>query len=120
MIVTLISQSVLISQFIKGQLAFVTRKNKYKGISGIAKKTIFISYLSLVLLLPRQSYLNLNLNLNRIGIRSVPLLNHLDQPFSKPKAIVTQEPKHGGIETLLFGNQLFGLYNVHKKPLKGR
>jgi hypothetical protein len=37
---TLISQSVLISQFIKGQLAFVTRK-KYK-VWGIAKKTIFI------------------------------------------------------------------------------
>jgi hypothetical protein len=39
---TLISQSVLISQFIKGQLAFVTRKNKYKGIDRIAKKQFFI------------------------------------------------------------------------------
>jgi hypothetical protein len=41
---TLISQSVLISQFIKGQLAFVTRKNKYKGIDRIAKKNNFYGW----------------------------------------------------------------------------
>jgi hypothetical protein len=71
--------------------------------------------MSLVLLLPRQSYLNLNLNLVESESDRC-LAESSDQPFSKPKAIVTQEPKHGGIETLLFGNQLFGLYNVLKAP----
>jgi hypothetical protein len=101
---TLISQSVLISQFIKGQLAFVTRKNKYKGIDRIAKKNNF--------------YL---LN-NPIQSKKLTPGLLLDQLFSKPKAIVTQEPERGGIDkmTLLFGNQLFGLIqrskSTDKKP----
>jgi hypothetical protein len=39
---TLISQSVLISQFIKGQLAFVTRKINTKELTALPKKNNFI------------------------------------------------------------------------------
>jgi hypothetical protein len=57
-------------------------------------KKQFLFLLSVALPVFKAKKLNLNLNLNHRRIGTTVLAESSDQP-SKPKAIVTQEPKHG-------------------------